>query len=155
VYLECASQDVTLKKATIDCEGKDNTAENNQLENPTKYFDFMYLFENKKMYISQAVGIYITSLGEIFLEGLNPLLDLALQVGNLAIYKKTAMNIFKAYGVLPLKGNMLKSKQEKYEEISPEQVEKMLKGIMVFGQTLYGVETLDAAYPFFKAFKDN
>ena len=109
VYLECTSQEVTLKKATIDCEGKDNTTQNNQLDNPFDFFNFTPVVDNKVLFIHETVGIYLTSLGEIFLEGLNPLLDAALQAGNLVLYKKSAKKLFKALGVIPLTGNELES----------------------------------------------
>jgi len=63
VYLECTSQEVTLSKATIDCEGKDNTAQNNQLDNPFDYFNFTPVVDSKMQFVHEAVGIYLTGLG--------------------------------------------------------------------------------------------
>jgi hypothetical protein len=81
----------------------------------------------EKLFIHETVGIYLTGLGEIFLEGLNPLLDLALKAGNLAIYKQNTKNIFKVTGVLPLTGHELMGEMEKPTGSTPEEIALMVK----------------------------
>ena len=89
------------------------------------------------------------------MEGLNPLLDAALQAGNLKIYKKSTKALFKAAGVIPLTGKGLKSDMNtKPMGYSPEQIDTMVKGVIAYGVTLYGAETLAAFYPFFETFQD-
>eukprot|EP00997_Jenningsia_sp_PLL12_P001421 NODE_1227_length_1228_cov_12.977099_g1000_i0.p2 GENE.NODE_1227_length_1228_cov_12.977099_g1000_i0~~NODE_1227_length_1228_cov_12.977099_g1000_i0.p2 ORF type:complete len:190 (-),score=58.18 NODE_1227_length_1228_cov_12.977099_g1000_i0:45-614(-) len=103
--------------------------------------------------IHETVGIYVFNLADIFLGGLNPATDLLMQAGNLMIYKKAAKKLFKANGIIPFKPSLMN--HEAGHMVTEEQLALMVGGVIAFGQGIYGVETLAAAYPICQAFKDN
>jgi hypothetical protein len=155
LWVQCDSQDVTMKAQakTLPCAiNKPETVENNQIENWTKSFYFTPLFENEKTFSMESTAIYLFNLADIFLGGLNPALDVVLKAGNLCVYKKSALKLFQANGIVPFKPMLMN--HEAGHEVSQEEIMMMVHGVIKFGESIYGVETFAKAYPFYHAFKN-
>lgn len=86
--IECPILDVTLKKQPVEtcAVNRPNTVANNQLDE--KVFSFEDVFRNKKQYVKDAVFVYLTQFGKVFLGGANPALDLWLDMHNWITFKK-------------------------------------------------------------------
>jgi hypothetical protein len=156
LYLECDTMDVTLSRATSDigCTlGKDDTAQNNQLENIYTAFNFEDVLWTEKAWMMDLVAVYVFNFADIFLGGLNPLSDLIIKAGNYCVYEKNMVRMMQAAGWIPLHENMLMgSKHEKAP--TQEDMDMYVEHFIMFGEGIYGSEVLFAAYPFLDTFKD-
>jgi len=101
LLVKCETQDVTFARAPKDCAPKPDTSANNAMANPTEAFWFNPLYDSPSLFGKTAVGIAVSNLGQIFLSGMNPLLDLVLTSINSKIYWSEAEKLFVANGVIP------------------------------------------------------
>eukprot|EP00178_Gracilaria_changii_P012461 TRINITY_DN3528_c0_g1_i4.p1 TRINITY_DN3528_c0_g1~~TRINITY_DN3528_c0_g1_i4.p1 ORF type:complete len:363 (+),score=34.86 TRINITY_DN3528_c0_g1_i4:35-1090(+) len=153
----CNSQDVAFKtaKKNLPCAGGlALTPQNNQLANPYTNFDFEPLYESPATWRWDTGLIYFSNFADIFLKGLNPVLDL-LWVGiNEAVYQESFERILMAYGYMT-HGQMTMKGKKQQTAINQEDIAWMVHDFEQFGFWTYGMETLAAAYPIFEYFQDN
>jgi hypothetical protein len=118
LYLECEVMDVTLAKSlsSLGCDlNKDDTVQNNQLENIYDNFEFSDVVLTDKVWTMNLAIVYLSNLADIFLGGLNPLLDVVIKGSNAAVYKGNMIRLAQSSGWLPLHEDMLMGKKHKKE----------------------------------------
>lgn len=91
------------------------------------------------------MGIWSVNLLDIFLHGRNYFLDFILSAINAGIYWKNASRLFMANGVIPADAWTLN--HEAGHAVTPDQVATMVKGVVGYGEGMYGLETFFALYP--------
>lgn len=95
--------------------------------------------------------IYISNFADIFLKGINPVLDLVWVGMNNAVYKHTYERLLLAYGY----GGDMMTMGSMHGAPTQMDIAWMLEEYENFGFWTYGMETAIAAYPLLNTFLSN
>jgi hypothetical protein len=146
LIIECGTNDVTLYKSKSDvtCAGSVYTTEDAMVSPRT--FNFEDKSKMKKMMLKSLLMVYVSQFASVFLEGANPLLDLAIDGTNAMAYKDMVMAKMAAHGSSPMKAGKKMLKAMKGGD-KDGKGGKMIgdKAMMVYGET-FGTQMLIDAY---------